>query len=466
MKKIATILLTLLITTSVFAQVPQKMSYQAVIRNASNTLVTNTQVGMKIGILQGSASGTIVYTETKTPITNANGLVSIEIGGGAGFNNIDWANGPFYIKTETDPTGGTNYSISGSSQLVSVPYALHAKSANPAPGNTTGDVLVWNGTAWLPTPLCDFFTYYFGDADGDGFGDKYKAVMGCTSLSGYVTDSTDCNDNNALIKPTTVWHLDADNDGFGAANTTLISCTQPLHYVLNGRDCNDTDSNNTTGPLFFIDADGDGFGNPAISINSCTLPTGYVSNSSDCDDNISNITVGRYYYPDADGDGFGSVSGGIFACTAPIGYVSSNTDCDDVNASICPAAPEVCDRVDNNCDGRIDENIDFFTDINNCGSCNFECFFPNAIVACNNMQCIIIACQPGFADANGARFDGCEVDLSTHCVISGQVFPNGTTQPGSPCLICNTSINSQAWTPVPTGTTCPGGVCNGGVCVQ
>ena len=118
------------------AQAPQKMSYQAVIRDNSNALVTNQVVGMQISILQGSANGTAVYAETQAPTTNANGLASIEIGGGTlvsgNFATINWANGPYFIKTETDPTGGTNYTITGTSQLLSVPYAQYAeKSGNP-----------------------------------------------------------------------------------------------------------------------------------------------------------------------------------------------------------------------------------------------------------------------------------------------------------------------------------------------
>ncbi len=128
-----------LIYASIFAQAPNKMSYQGVIRNSSNTLVTNSLVGMQISILQGSASGTAVYVETQTPITNGNGLVSIEIGTGTvvsgTFSTIDWANGPYFIKTETDPTCGISYSIIGTSQFLSVPYALYAaNSGNSTPG--------------------------------------------------------------------------------------------------------------------------------------------------------------------------------------------------------------------------------------------------------------------------------------------------------------------------------------------
>ncbi|MEA2042103.1 MAG: DUF1566 domain-containing protein [Bacteroidota bacterium] len=113
------------------------MSYQAVIRNASDNLVTSQTVGIRISILQGSASGTLVYEETQTPSTNTNGLVSIEIGGGTGFDTISWSNGPYFIKTETDPTGGTSYTITGTSQLLSVPYALHAKTAESVTGTIT-----------------------------------------------------------------------------------------------------------------------------------------------------------------------------------------------------------------------------------------------------------------------------------------------------------------------------------------
>src|SRR3989304_6190376 len=137
MKKLFTILLAVFITASVFAQAPQKISYQAVIRDASSVLITSTVVGMQISILQGSPTGTLVYAETQTPTTNVNGLVSVEIGGGIGFDTINWSNGLYFIKTETDPTGGTSYTIAGTSQLLSVPYALHSKTAENITGGIT-----------------------------------------------------------------------------------------------------------------------------------------------------------------------------------------------------------------------------------------------------------------------------------------------------------------------------------------
>lgn len=141
MKRIFSLLLVVIIALSSWAQAPQKMSYQAVVRNASNNPVVSSAIGMKISILQGSASGTVVYAETQNVTTNANGLVSIEIGTGTlvsgNFTTIDWSAGTYFIKTETDPTGGTSYTISGTSQLMSVPYALHAKTAQSITGTIT-----------------------------------------------------------------------------------------------------------------------------------------------------------------------------------------------------------------------------------------------------------------------------------------------------------------------------------------
>ena len=134
MKKIFTlIIITVLCAVAVFAQAPEKFSYQAVVRNANNTIVTNAPVGVRVSILQGSADGSAVYVETHTAVTNANGLLTLEIGGGkaeqGGFAGIDWSDGPFFLKTETDPNGGGDYSITSTQQLLSVPYALYAREA-------------------------------------------------------------------------------------------------------------------------------------------------------------------------------------------------------------------------------------------------------------------------------------------------------------------------------------------------
>jgi hypothetical protein len=147
MKKSFTSLILLLSVAYGFAQAPQKMSYQCVVRKSGGELVANHSVGLRISILQGSASGNVVYQETynPNPQTNANGLVSVEIGGGeptsGTFSDIDWASGMYFLKTETDPAGGTNYTISGTSQLLSVPYALHAKTADNGFSGNYNDLL-------------------------------------------------------------------------------------------------------------------------------------------------------------------------------------------------------------------------------------------------------------------------------------------------------------------------------------
>jgi len=134
---------SLLSSRHAVAQAPEKMSYQAVIRDASDQLVTNQEIGLRVSILQSSIDGTVVYQEiyNPNPETNNNGLLTIEIGAGVPltgtFSEIDWSDGPYFLKTETDPSGGTTYTITGTSQLLSVPYALHSGTAEILTGEIT-----------------------------------------------------------------------------------------------------------------------------------------------------------------------------------------------------------------------------------------------------------------------------------------------------------------------------------------
>jgi formylglycine-generating enzyme required for sulfatase activity len=152
MKNLLTIVLINSIALLALAQAPQKFSYQSVIRNAGNQLVANQNVGIKISILQGNATGSAVYAETHSPLTNANGLASLEIGGGTvlsgNFANINWANGPFFVKAETDLNGGSNYTIFNTSQLLSVPYALYANTTSSSV-SSSGDTLYIGNAAYI-----------------------------------------------------------------------------------------------------------------------------------------------------------------------------------------------------------------------------------------------------------------------------------------------------------------------------
>ncbi len=154
----------------IWGQSPQKMSYQSVIRNASDALVTSSVVGIQISILQTTATGVAVYIETHSPTTNANGLATIEIGSGTvvagNFSSIDWSSGPYFLKTDTDPAGGTVYSISGTAELLSVPYALYAENT------FSGDYNDLSNTPSIPTNTSDLindsgFITSPNDADSD-----------------------------------------------------------------------------------------------------------------------------------------------------------------------------------------------------------------------------------------------------------------------------------------------------------
>ncbi len=161
MNKFLSLISAIFLAVNVWAQAPQSFSYQALVRGSDNALVSNKKVGMRISLLKGSETGTAVYVETHTPTSNTNGLVSIAFGAGTkdassiAFASIDWANGPYFVKTETDVAGGTSYSLSNVSQLLSVPYAIHAKTAESIVGGNAGN----NSGS---------FTHYIGEEFGGG----------------------------------------------------------------------------------------------------------------------------------------------------------------------------------------------------------------------------------------------------------------------------------------------------------
>ncbi len=129
-KSVAVLAMALALCTGAYAQAPQKFNYQAIARNSTGVELTGQAIGIRISILDGGPNGTLVYQETQTKTTNAYGLFNLEVGGGTvvsgDFSTIAWGSGSKYVKTEIDPTGGTNYTVAGTSQLISVPYALFA----------------------------------------------------------------------------------------------------------------------------------------------------------------------------------------------------------------------------------------------------------------------------------------------------------------------------------------------------
>ncbi len=135
--------LFLLFNFKLIAQTPEKISFQAVIRDNGNALFANKKVNMRMIIHKGSTNGKIIYEESHLTTTNVNGLVTLEIGTGnsplGDFKTIDWSQGPYFIETQADLTGGKNYAITGVSELLSVPYALHAKSAEAFVGTIQED---------------------------------------------------------------------------------------------------------------------------------------------------------------------------------------------------------------------------------------------------------------------------------------------------------------------------------------
>lgn len=170
MRKLLSLFAFLSLAVSVFSQPPQNFSYQAVIRDAAGTAVINQQIGLRISILQGTASGTSVFTETHTANTNPLGIVNLSVGSGTvvsgNFALINWSNGPFFIKVEVDPSGGSSYVDMGASQLLSVPYALHSKTSEDAFSGNYNDL---NG---VPTQISQFtndagYLSSFTEIDGD-----------------------------------------------------------------------------------------------------------------------------------------------------------------------------------------------------------------------------------------------------------------------------------------------------------
>jgi hypothetical protein len=193
-----------------FAQSPEFMSYQAVLRDVTGQLLSNQGIGVQVSILQGSVSGTSVYTETHSLQSNANGLLTLEIGAGnttGDFSAINWSAGPYFIQTEIDPTqaGGSSYSIAAVSQLLSVPYALHAKTAETITGTISETDPVYTSSQAANISSADIINLgnlsgvNTGDQDLSGIATNTQAIQDTANqiradipdISGFVSTETD-----------------------------------------------------------------------------------------------------------------------------------------------------------------------------------------------------------------------------------------------------------------------------------
>ena len=351
MKKHYILVLLFLLSANVWSQSPEKMSYQAVIRDSDNNLVSNQTVGIQISILQGSASGTAVYVETHEPTANENGLVTLEIGTGAvvsgDFSSIDWSAGPYFLKNETDPSGGNDYSTSGTCELLSVPFALYAKnSGNAFSGHYTD--LVYGGTgqsvfigegAGTHDDLTDNQNVFTGDSTGfqnttghkntalgfaaffsntEGFGNtatgyrslfsnttgKYNSATGYRSLYHNTLGTYNtASGNYALYSNTQGNNNTANGSGSLASNTIGMDNTASGYQALYH---NETGSNNTANGFRSLHSNTSGDYNIAIgaeALFSNTTRNGLVAvgygalhknaeTISDANDGVRNTALG------------------------------------------------------------------------------------------------------------------------------------------------------------------------------
>lgn len=191
---------------------------------------------------------------------------------------------------------------------------------------------------------CATSTFY-ADEDGDGYGEASMSVEACDAPAGYVANSTDCDDTNALVWRTGIFFVDVDGDEYTAGLASVCyGVGVPAGYseTTLGQDCNDNDASTYRSGSFFVDADGDGYtmGESMIMCYGANTPTGYAAQSlgMDCDDSNAAIYQSSMLFVDNDGDGYtvGEATSVCYGATIPAGYVieSMGVDCDDDNAAL------------------------------------------------------------------------------------------------------------------------------------
>lgn len=178
-----TLILSACLCLSANAQPPQAFNYQAVARNASGGIISNQQIGIRLSILDGSSTGPSQYTETHQVSTNQFGLFKLAVGTGSpvsgNFSTITWSSNDKYLKVEMDSTGGTNYAAMGSSQMLSVPYALYSEKSGVTNLTTTAGGDVGNGNCTVVYTSSAAYAFY---RDAGSAGNWYSQSLSGTPL--------------------------------------------------------------------------------------------------------------------------------------------------------------------------------------------------------------------------------------------------------------------------------------------
>ncbi len=219
---------------------------------------------------------------------------------------------------------------------------------------------------------------FYADTDEDGFGDATVTELACSAPAGFVADNTDCDDGDEHEFPGQVWYLDRDGDNFGDGSTE-ISCERPMNGFLadeltaTDTDCDDNNGDEFPGQEWYLDADADGFGSVSGVVVACERPdAGFLISEltapdTDCDDADANEYPGQSWYTDADADGYGN-GDMVISCERPASTAyfaaelqQTSGDCDDTRNIVYPGAPEVCDDLDNDCNGEVDEDLPLLT---------------------------------------------------------------------------------------------------------
>ena len=199
---------------------------------------------------------------------------------------------------------------------------------------------------------------FFPDEDNDGYGNSLEKRFFCNPPEGYVKDNSDCDDTDPKIGKGyfNIYYKDFDQDGYGNPFIATSACQPPKGYVAERSDCDDQDAGIGGGQYtyYFLDHDNDGYGDPEHTVFTCQIPKGYVNNFEDCDDADPGVTIKQIFYLDKDQDGFGGTFV-EFACRPSKGYTAIFGDCNDADPTIHPGVKEICNGLDDNCNGNLDE---------------------------------------------------------------------------------------------------------------